>query len=216
MPSLLIVVFVLQLALHLINTIGANTINELLWILYNRFPTPTSASAQQATTLKREVIRLKRELGGVSAQDDFAKWAKLRRQYDKAVGEFKKIDSALRGHRNSFFSTLSTIRWLFTNGLRIALQFWYSKQPMFWIPEGWVPGYVEWVLSFPRAPKGSVSINIWDIACASIVKLVGEALTAVCLGSVDARYEIPGKGSNEGSNTWDTGSPLQSRRDRGP
>lgn len=49
---------------------------------------------------------------------------------------------------------------------------------MFWLPQGWVPGYVEWILSFPRAPKGSISINIWDIACASMIALVGEALTA--------------------------------------
>lgn len=30
MPSLLLVVFALQLALHLINTVGANTIDELV------------------------------------------------------------------------------------------------------------------------------------------------------------------------------------------
>lgn len=50
---------------------------------------------------------------------------------------------------------------------------------MFWIPAGWVPYYVEWILSFPRAPVGSVSINIWGIACASVIALVGEGLTAV-------------------------------------
>ena len=49
---------------------------------------------------------------------------------------------------------------------------------MFWIPAGWVPYYVEWILSFPRAPLGSVSINVWGIACASMVKLVAEALAA--------------------------------------
>jgi hypothetical protein len=50
---------------------------------------------------------------------------------------------------------------------------------MFWIPSGWVPYYVEWILSFPRAPLGSVSINIWGIACASMIALVAEAITAV-------------------------------------
>lgn len=49
---------------------------------------------------------------------------------------------------------------------------------MFWIPSGWVPYYVEWILSFPRAPVGSVSINIWGIACASMLALVSEAVTA--------------------------------------
>lgn len=49
---------------------------------------------------------------------------------------------------------------------------------MFWLPAGWVPYYVEWILSFPRAPVGSVSINVWGIACASMLVLVSEAVAA--------------------------------------
>lgn len=41
-----------------------------------------------------------------------------------------------------------------------------------------MPSYVEWVLSFPRAPMGSVSIQIWGIACASVVAMVGSAVVA--------------------------------------
>jgi len=50
---------------------------------------------------------------------------------------------------------------------------------MFWIPQGFVPYYAEWLLSFPRAPLGSISIQIWAIACAAIIKLVNEALVAM-------------------------------------
>ncbi|KAF2278069.1 uncharacterized protein EI97DRAFT_374350 [Westerdykella ornata] len=179
MPSLLLVVFILQLVLHIINTVGANTINELLWILYNKFPTPTHNAAQKVTALKRDIVRLKRELGLVSAQDDFARWAKLQRQHDKAMAEFQKLDSSLRTHQTRFTSTVATLRWLGTQGLRFALQFWFAREAMFWIPHGWVPYYVEWILSFPRAPLGSVSINVWGIACASMIALVAEAGRAV-------------------------------------
>ena len=41
-----------------------------------------------------------------------------------------------------------------------------------------MPGYVEWALAFPRAPRGSVSIQIWGIACATVIQLVGEAAVA--------------------------------------
>jgi hypothetical protein len=151
---------------------------------------------------------LKRELAGVSAQDDFARWAKLRRQHDKAVQEFEKIgmaplsqppisllrkllhttsicqpvsftDATLRTSQTHFTTTITTLRWLSTTGLRYAINFSYTKRALFWLPAGWVPGYVEWILSFPRAPKGSVSINIWDVACASVIALVGEAVGAV-------------------------------------
>ena len=35
-----------------------------------------------------EIIRLKRELRSTSSQDEFAKWATLRRLHDKAVAEY--------------------------------------------------------------------------------------------------------------------------------
>ncbi|KAF2127349.1 hypothetical protein P153DRAFT_64607 [Dothidotthia symphoricarpi CBS 119687] len=178
MPSLLLVVFTLQLMLHLINTVGVNAINDLLWILYNKLPTPTSGSAQRVQTLKKEIIRLKRELGNTSPQDNFSGWAKLDRQHNKAVSEYQKLDGSLRTQQATFTSAVSTVRWVGTQGLRFVLQFWCAKSPMFWMPAGWVPYYVEWILSFPRAPLGSVSINVWGIACASMIALVAEGLTA--------------------------------------
>ncbi|KAH8730192.1 CHD5-like protein-domain-containing protein [Phaeosphaeriaceae sp. PMI808] len=94
------------------------------------------------------------------------------------MADFQKIDGSLRTHQTTFTSAVSTLRWLGTQGLRFVLQFWFAKSPMFWIPGGWVPYYVEWILSFPRAPLGSVSINIWGIACASMIALIGEGLAA--------------------------------------
>jgi hypothetical protein len=67
---------------------------------------------------------------------------------------------------------------LSTNGLRLFLQFWYAKRALYWIPKGWAPYYAEWILSFPKAPLGSVSIQIWGIACANVISLVSEALVA--------------------------------------
>ena len=49
---------------------------------------------------------------------------------------------------------------------------------MYWLPRDWVPWYVEWILAFPRAPTGSVSIQIWGIACASVVQLASAAVVA--------------------------------------
>jgi len=49
---------------------------------------------------------------------------------------------------------------------------------MFWIPKGWVPYYAEWLLSFPRAPLGSISIQAWALACGAIILLISDALVA--------------------------------------
>ena len=50
---------------------------------------------------------------------------------------------------------------------------------MFWIPKGWAPYYAEWLLSFPRAPLGSISIQAWALACGAVVLLASDAIAAV-------------------------------------
>jgi len=49
---------------------------------------------------------------------------------------------------------------------------------MFWLPQGWVPYYAEWLLSFPRAPLGSISIQAWVLACGAVILLVSDAIIA--------------------------------------
>ena len=86
-------------------------------------------------------------------------------------------DGKIATHRQTFDSRASSIRWALTTGLRIFLQLWFSRRPMFWIPEGWMPGIVEWGLAFPRAPRGSVSIQVWGFAVGQVVAaLLGVAV----------------------------------------
>ncbi|KAI9643374.1 GET complex subunit get1 [Ciborinia camelliae] len=179
MPSLLFTCFIVQLLIHLVNTFGAATINNLLWNLYNMLPTPTSQSAGEQKKLKREFMKVRHEMNSTSSQDEFAKWAKLRRQHDKLYDQLEKSKSSLDSTKSTFDSSVSTLRWLGTNGLRMLLQFWFSKQAMFWLPKGWFPYYAEWLLSFPRAPLGSISIQAWTLACAAVILLVSDALVAV-------------------------------------
>ena len=50
-----------------------------------------SSSAARQRALKTELLAKKKELQQTSAQDQFAKWAKLRRSVDKGLGELEKI-----------------------------------------------------------------------------------------------------------------------------
>jgi tail-anchored protein insertion receptor len=191
--TLLIVVFFIQLALYLINSIGAKTINELLWLVYIRLPFGTSQNIREQWRLRRDVVRLKREMAAISAQDDFARWAKIRRQHDKTLAEYDKTGmnwpcehyvivadlraaAAVSSMRSSFNMKASAVRWTSTTGLRFGLQFWHAKTPVFTYPRGWVPWYVEWAMAFPRCPSGGVSINVWSAACATVISLVGDSV----------------------------------------
>lgn len=64
---------------------------------------------------------------------------------------------------------------------------WYAREPMFWLPHGWFPYYAEWIISFPRAPLGSVSVASWQLACTGVVALVSDTLGAILKLVLDAR-----------------------------
>jgi hypothetical protein len=108
MPSLLVTVFILQLAIHLVNTIGASAVNTLvrqypspvaeptrsnlvqLWNLYNSLPTPTSKAFKEQKKLQAEYLVTRKQLNSISAQDQFAKWAKISRTHDKQLEHLEK------------------------------------------------------------------------------------------------------------------------------
>ncbi|KAH9908107.1 CHD5-like protein-domain-containing protein [Xylariomycetidae sp. FL2044] len=179
MPSLLLVVFAVEVTVHLVNTIGAATINSLLWNLYLAFPTQTSKRASEKQKIQKEYLAIRRDLNATSSQDQFAKWAKLRRQHDKLLDQLEKLKNSHDATKKQFDGAVGILRWLGTSGLRFVIPFWFAKEPMFWLPQGWFPYYVEWVLSFPRAPLGSVSIASWQTACAGVVKLVSDTIAAL-------------------------------------
>ncbi|KAI1373741.1 CHD5-like protein-domain-containing protein [Hypoxylon crocopeplum] len=179
MLSLLLLVFLVELGAHLVNTIGAATINNLLWSVYLALPTQTSQQAADKAKLQKEYLTIRRDLNATSSQDQFAKWAKLRRQHDKLLEDLEKMKSSHEALKAKFDRTVNVLRWLATTGLKFLLPFWYAKQPMFWLPQGWFPYYVEWILSFPRAPLGSVSIASWQTACIGVVMLISDTITAI-------------------------------------
>lgn len=67
---------------------------------------------------------------------------------------------------------------LLTKVPQYIVPFWYGREPMFWLPYGWFPYYAEWIISFPRAPLGSVSAASWQLACSGVVTLLSEIVTA--------------------------------------
>jgi tail-anchored protein insertion receptor len=95
--------------------------------------------------------------------------------------------SKTRSMKGSFDSRINTVRFLAVNGFRVYLQYNYSRQPMYWLPKGWIPWYGEWILAFPYAPRGSVSVQVWQMACGSVLKLIVDAITSgtkLALGKV--------------------------------
>ncbi|RKF74823.1 Protein get1 [Golovinomyces cichoracearum] len=179
MLSLLLITFLIQLVIQIINTVGVSAINSALWKIWNKFLTPTSEYLAENHKLRIQVLKLREELNSTSSQDEFAKWAKLRRVHDKAVEKLEVSQKLLDSCKSKFDNTINVLRWVSINGLRIVLQFLFQKQPMLYIPKGWIPYHAEWLLAFPRAPLGSISIQAWSFSCVVVLELMSELVMTV-------------------------------------
>lgn len=102
---------------------------------------------------------------------------------------FLSTEKSLEASKASFDRTVTGVRWFLTRGLQWFLPFWFAKQPIFWLPYGWFPYYIEWLVSFPRAPLGSVSIAAWQVACSGALTLIMEAITAALALAVAAKQK---------------------------
>jgi hypothetical protein len=81
----------------------------------------------------------------------------------------------------SFDSRVNIVRFFTINGFRLYLQWSFSRQPIYWLPKGWIPWYGEWILSFPYAPRGSVSVQVWQLACGSVLTMIMDAIKYIIL-----------------------------------
>lgn len=73
-----------------LSLIGHAAITSTLYSFIFTYLLPNELHQKQRG-LKKEILAGRRELSNTSAQDDFAKWAKIRRRVDKQVGELEAL-----------------------------------------------------------------------------------------------------------------------------
>ncbi|KAF5012870.1 hypothetical protein FDECE_1088 [Fusarium decemcellulare] len=185
--SLMLSIFVIEVIVNLVNAIGAKTINNLLWTLINFLPVPTAKAASEQRKVQAEYLKVRRDLNATSSQDEFAKWAKLRRQHDKLLEKLESTKKSQEAARSKFDTTLTGARIVLTRAPQYFLPFWFATEPMFWLPYGWFPYYAEWILSFPRAPIGSVSIASWQLACTGVIALLSDLIVGIAGLALNAK-----------------------------
>lgn len=66
------------------------------------------------------------------------------------------IDAEIAASRNGFAMKFNTLLWVLTTGLQLGVTMWYRRQPVFYLPDGWL-GPFTWWLSLPFAPAGKKS-----------------------------------------------------------
>lgn len=68
---------------------------------------------------------------------------------------------------------------------------------------------MEWILSFPRAPLGTVSIQTWGAACAVTISVAGDAVGSVV---VNMKTKNGVKSSQQGAMKMESGASEESKK----
>jgi len=168
--SLALFIFLLVFVTELISWIGHGVLLDFAYALHQRIFNASTASRQRA--LKADILAKKAELLQTSAQDEFAKWAKLRRKMDAGLAELEKLNAELGSSKTSFSIKFKGFVWVLTTGTQFVVGWWYRKSAVFYLPPGWL-GPLTWWMAFPFAPAGSISCGAWQMACRRLIK-VGE------------------------------------------
>jgi hypothetical protein len=68
--------------------------------------------------------------------------------------------------------------WIGTMGVKGGVQWWYKKEPVFWLPAGTFPYWVEYIVAFPKAPKGMFILSR-GLGRGLILRFLGSVSTMV-------------------------------------
>ncbi|KAE8210158.1 hypothetical protein CF327_g5928 [Tilletia walkeri] len=155
---------------EIISWIGKERIiNSLHYIFVRLFHSNVLAEQKR---LKADVYSTKQELDKTSSQDEFAKWAKLRRKVDKGLQDIERLNASLTSTRSTFPMIVKAFLFLLTTVLPFVVKTYHRKTPVFWLPPGNWFGPIGWAASLPGAPAGSISATVWGIVCSRILIIV--------------------------------------------
>ncbi|KAI8369553.1 WRB/Get1 family [Radiomyces spectabilis] len=168
-----ITIFLLVFITEFILFLGYSYVTSTVHGLYVRLTKDPKVAKQRK--LKYELLRMKGELSQTSSQDEFAKWAKMRRKLDKGVADLEKLNSEIAFSKTAFELKVKSVLWVIVHGSQVIMVMWYRKAAVFYLPPGWF-GPAQRLLSLPFAPRGSVSVAVWFAVCRRMIKAL--ALTA--------------------------------------
>lgn len=137
-------------------------VTEQLWQVRAKvFP---SKKVRELQETRDELLRLRQERSNTSSQDNFAKWARLDREFQRVKKVYDLKTGDVSASRQTLSMTVRITKWLLSTGLTSAVVLYAGRSPVVWLPYGLLPSIAERVVALPSAPRGSVSAGFWVFA----------------------------------------------------
>lgn len=163
--SLVTVIFSVIFLKYAVKIIGKPLIQEKAWQLYT-IAAP-GIGHTKFTTLgekKRELAEIDRQRKAISAQDEYAKWTKLNRQFDKLSNEVTELAKETSSERALIIRVLDMVLMFSTTVPIWFSRAWYRKSVLYYFPPGAFPPFLEKILSLSFVVSGGVGLTVWMYA----------------------------------------------------
>lgn len=168
--NLLVVIFLVLCIKQLINAIGKSKLENIGWTIYCKvLPNVGNSKFRLLAAKQEELNKVAKERKSISAQDQYAKWTKLNRQFDKLnaeLSELKQETTASKGQISKYIGygimcLTSLPIWFF--------RVWFRKAVLFYFPVGVLPHSFEWFLALPFITTGGVGLSVWMFASNKVI-----------------------------------------------
>jgi len=179
MLGLAVGIFTLVVFTEITSWIGKDRIIDFFYSIVLRIT--NSPLHKRRESLKKELLDMSIELRKTSSQDEFAKWAKLKRKLDKGATDLEKLNGEIAAKRSRFGMQFQGVLFVVTTVVPFAVTSWHGKQAVFYLPKGWF-GPSGWFLGLPMAPAGAVSCGVWSMVCKRVLKVLEGAFAEIFEG----------------------------------
>ncbi|KAK4047523.1 GET complex subunit get1 [Microbotryomycetes sp. JL221] len=210
--DLAVLLFVVTLGVEVVSWIGKDKLADLVYTPYSKLT--GSGNSKQHRQLRQDILQLRADLAATSSQDEFSKWAKIRRKLDKAVAELETANSSTTATKQAFIKLFKSFLFVLTTVLPFIITSWHRKEAVFFLPPGWF-GPATWWLGLPSAPAGGVACGVWTMACKRTINtakdIVLELVAPSPVPEVGQKVPVaePAETSSTRSGAQEKSSPLR-------
>lgn len=194
-PSTLLVgILLVLLTKHTVNLIGKPNIQNQAWNLYTQAVSRAGHPKFAKLAAKRkELLAINKERRSISAQDQYAKWTKLNRQFDTLSAEVKSLGDDMSAEKAQLTKFVNLAITALTTAPIWFSRYWYRKNVLFYFPANVLPTQVEWFLALPFMATGAVGLTIWMFAVNSVLSSAEFLVSYLLSENVEKPVQPPNK-----------------------
>lgn len=172
--TILLLVFCVLLTKHVVTGVGKANIQGHVWTGYTLIASRAGHPKFVELSKKRaELVQINKERKAISAQDHYARWTKLNRQFDKLSTEIAAIAEEMSADKARVAKLVGIAITVATTVPIWFSRVWFRKSVLFYFPQGVLPHYLEWFLALPFIATGGVGLTIWMFAVNSVLGSLG-------------------------------------------